>query len=96
MGLEVQRPGDKYLMHSCHQLCDIWGLRGCSAILPGAKGAALGKLPRGPQWDKAAGEAARTIPGRENGGNCDIKNLTRGCKVSVPAKQGEQICGKPF
>jgi formamidase len=25
------------------------------------------------KWDKIAGEAARTVPGRENGGNCDIK-----------------------
>jgi len=29
-------------------------------------------------WDKIASEAARTVPGRENGGNCDIKNLSRG------------------
>uniref|UniRef100_A0A1D1XVR9 Putative formamidase C869.04 n=1 Tax=Anthurium amnicola TaxID=1678845 RepID=A0A1D1XVR9_9ARAE len=28
-----------------------------------------------------AKEAARTIPGRENGGNCDIKNLSRGAKL---------------
>ena len=31
-----------------------------------------------------AGEAARTVPGRENGGNCDIKNLSRGCRVYFP------------
>ena len=24
------------------------------------------------------------IPGRENGGNCDIKNLSKGCKVYFP------------
>lgn len=53
-----------------------------AAQLPNAKGATLGKLPKGPAWDKAAAEAARTIPGRENGGNCDIKNLSRGCKAS--------------
>lgn len=30
-------------------------------------------------------EAARTIPGRpEHGGNCDIKNLSRGSKVYLP------------
>ena len=34
---------------------------------------------------KAAGqEAARTVPGREHGGNCDIKNLSRGSKCSFP------------
>jgi formamidase len=27
---------------------------------------------------------ARTVPGRENGGNCDIKNLSRGCTVYFP------------
>jgi formamidase len=35
-------------------------------------------------WDKVAVEAARTVPGRENGGNCDIKNLSRGCAVYFP------------
>lgn len=28
--------------------------------------------------------AARTVPPRENGGNCDIKNLTRGSRVYFP------------
>ncbi|KAM0877663.1 hypothetical protein ACQ4PT_035346 [Festuca glaucescens] len=36
------------------------------------------------EWQKIATEAARTIPGRENGGNCDIKNLSRGSKVYLP------------
>mmetsp|Transcript_199 Transcript_199/g.274 ORF Transcript_199/g.274 Transcript_199/m.274 type:complete len:267 (-) Transcript_199:213-1013(-) len=35
-------------------------------------------------WDKIASEGARTVPGRENGGNCDIKNLSRGCAVYFP------------
>ncbi|KAJ5372436.1 Acetamidase/Formamidase [Penicillium concentricum] len=34
---------------------------------------------------KIANEGARTIPGRpEHGGNCDIKNLSRGSKVYLP------------
>ncbi|PWY90956.1 formamidase [Aspergillus heteromorphus CBS 117.55] len=34
---------------------------------------------------KVAREGARTIPGRpEHGGNCDIKNLSRGSKVYLP------------
>src|SRR5260221_6592970 len=32
----------------------------------------------------AAAEGARTVPPREHGGNCDIKNLTRGSKVYFP------------
>ncbi|OMP01854.1 Acetamidase/Formamidase [Corchorus olitorius] len=36
------------------------------------------------EWEKIAVEAARTIPGRENGGNCDIKNLSRGSKIYLP------------
>jgi formamidase len=35
-------------------------------------------------WMAVAKEAARTVPGRENGGNCDIKNLSRGCTVYFP------------
>jgi formamidase len=61
------------------------------ALLPDAKGAMLGSLGHfkdkagvDEAWDKIASEAARTIPGRENGGNCDIKNLSRGCTVYFP------------
>jgi formamidase len=61
------------------------------ALLPDAKGAMLGSLGHfrdkaglDETWDKVASEAARTIPGRENGGNCDIKNLSRGCIVYFP------------
>jgi len=55
------------------------------ACLPEPKGACLGKVPLNtPEWARIAGEAARTVPGRENGGNCDIKNLSRGCKVYLP------------
>ena len=35
--------------------------------------------------EKIGKEGARTIPGRpELGGNCDIKNLSRGSKVYLP------------
>lgn len=60
------------------------------ACLPEPKGAILGKLGHFLQgegqseWDKVAQEAARTVPGRENGGNCDIKNLSEGCTVYFP------------
>jgi len=61
------------------------------ACLPEPKGAMLGKLGhfltesgKNETWDKVASEAARTVPGRENGGNCDIKNLSRGCTVYFP------------
>ena len=32
----------------------------------------------------ASMEAARTVPPREHGGNCDIKNLSRGSRVFFP------------
>jgi len=35
--------------------------------------------------EKVGKEGARTVPGRpEHGGNCDIKNLSRGSKVYLP------------
>ncbi|XWS33508.1 hypothetical protein CRYUN_Cryun22dG0089200 [Craigia yunnanensis] len=34
--------------------------------------------------EKIDKETAKTIPGRENGGNCDIKNLSRGSKIFLP------------
>ena len=33
---------------------------------------------------QAAASHCVQIPGRENGGNCDIKNLSKGCKVYFP------------
>ncbi|KAH7416226.1 hypothetical protein KP509_14G081500 [Ceratopteris richardii] len=55
------------------------------ALLPTPEGALLGKIEGGTQlWEEVAKDAARTIPGRENGGNCDIKNLSRGSKVYFP------------
>ena len=53
------------------------------ACLPEKHGALAGKL-RGAKADKVAREGARTVPPRENGGNCDIKNLTRGSRVYFP------------
>jgi formamidase len=51
--------------------------------LPSPESAHLGKL-QGSAAADAAKEAARTVPPREHGGNCDIKNLTRGSKVFFP------------
>ena len=50
----------------------------------GPTSAILGELKKGPTWDKVAKEGARTVPPRENGGNCDIKNLSRGSRVFFP------------
>ncbi|OLN87715.1 putative formamidase [Colletotrichum chlorophyti] len=46
--------------------------------------------------EKVGREGARTIPGRpEHGGNCDIKNLSRGSKVYLPVHGDGEIsfCG---
>ena len=42
-----------------------------AAQLPNPTGATLGKLPEA-DFDRVAKEAARTIPGREHGGNCGM------------------------
>jgi formamidase len=57
------------------------------ANLPNTKGAALGKVSKtqdSATWGRLAGEAARTVPPREHGGNCDIKNLSKGSRVFFP------------
>lgn len=51
--------------------------------LPYADTAHMGRM-QGEEAKQAAKEAARTVPPREHGGNCDIKNLTRGSKVYFP------------
>lgn len=53
------------------------------ALPPEPDGAVLGSLS-GEDFDRVAVEAARTAPPRENGGNQDIKNLTKGSRVFYP------------
>lgn len=54
------------------------------ALAPEPKNAYVGQdLPK-EVMDKIAREGARTVPGREHGGNCDIKNLSIGSRVWLP------------
>ncbi|NJR63474.1 MAG: acetamidase/formamidase family protein [Cyanobacteria bacterium CRU_2_1] len=53
------------------------------AALPNPKNAILGTLPKS-EFDRIASEAARTVPPREHGGNCDIKNLSKGSRIYFP------------
>jgi len=53
------------------------------AALPYADTALMGKLT-GAAAAEAAKYGARTVPPREHGGNCDIKNLSRGSQVYFP------------
>jgi len=53
------------------------------AELPNPEGACAGSLKK-EDAERVKEEGARTIPGRENGGNCDIKNLTRGTRAYFP------------
>ncbi|GAA5178949.1 acetamidase/formamidase family protein [Niveibacterium umoris] len=50
---------------------------------PFAKTAHAGKA-KGEVAAKIAAEGARTVPPREHGGNCDIKDLSRGSKIFFP------------
>lgn len=51
--------------------------------LPYAETAHMGRL-KGKAAKDAAAIAARTVPPREHGGNCDIKNLSKGSSVYFP------------
>lgn len=53
------------------------------AELPDPDSCVLGTL-KGADFDRVAQEGARTVPPRENGGNCDIKNLSKGSRVYFP------------
>ncbi|MEJ2566369.1 MAG: acetamidase/formamidase family protein [Gammaproteobacteria bacterium] len=53
------------------------------AALPYADTALMGRMTS-EAAKQAAMEAARTVPPREHGGNCDIKNLSRGSRVFFP------------
>ena len=53
------------------------------ALPPEPEFAVLGSLPES-EYARVASEAARTAPPRENGGNQDIKNLSKGSRVFYP------------
>ncbi|MBA4741103.1 MAG: acetamidase/formamidase family protein [Azoarcus sp.] len=53
------------------------------AAPPSAPTAHMGKMSADTR-DKAAAEGARTVPPREHGGNCDIKDLSRGSRIFFP------------
>ena len=64
------------------------------ALPPNPEGVILGSM-KGAKLKAAAMEAARTIPPREHGGNCDIKNLSRGSRIYLPVyvKGGGLVTG---
>ncbi|MEN2976564.1 acetamidase/formamidase family protein (plasmid) [Tistrella bauzanensis] len=78
-----------------HKLLDEWNVREKAlfdtdptrvpglANLPYAPTAHMGRL-KGSASEAAAATGARTVPPREHGGNCDIKDLSRGCKIYFP------------
>lgn len=53
------------------------------ANLPDTDAVVAGTLT-GKDFDRVAREGARTVPPRENGGNCDIKNLSKGSRIYLP------------
>lgn len=78
-----------------HELLNTWNQREAAliatdpervpplALPPEPDHAILGSLT-GADFDRVAGEGARTAPPRENGGNQDIKNLSKGTRVFYP------------
>jgi len=77
------------------KLLDTWNTRETAFIAtqpdrvpplacpPCAPTAHMGRL-QGEARDVAAVEGARTVPPREHGGNCDIKDLSRGSRIYFP------------
>ena len=75
------------------KMLDIWNTREQALIDTNPEGnlanppfmatAHMGQL-KGEARDKAAATGARTVPPREHGGNCDIKDLSRGSKIFFP------------
>jgi formamidase len=78
-----------------HELLQTWNKRETDLVatnpnrvpplanLPNPKNAILGTLKEA-EFDRVASEAARTVPPREHGGNCDIKNLSKGSRIYFP------------
>lgn len=74
-----------------HELLRTWNEREDPLISQGLAGPRADAISKsvlrtleGDDWERVAETAARTIPPRENGGNMDIKNLSRGSRVYFP------------
>lgn len=77
------------------ELLDVWNRREEKLVssdphknpplakLPESSGALLGNI-KPEAFDRVVKEAARTVPPREHGGNCDIKNLSIGSRLYLP------------
>ena len=65
------------LMEACREREQRAAEAGGTALPPEKIGAV-------PSWDPVASEGLRTMPPRENGGNMDIKQLTRGVRLLCP------------
>ena len=65
------------LMEACREREARAAMAGGTALPPEKIGAV-------PSWDPVASEGLRTMPPRENGGNMDIKQLTRGVRLLCP------------
>ncbi|KAM0937429.1 putative formamidase [Dioscorea sansibarensis] len=74
--LNIWNEREKKLVDKGHQsfkLCEVLHHRPLTCI-PTAEGCLLGMIKEGSsEWEKIVNEAARMIPRRENGGNCDFK-----------------------
>ncbi|MBC3194901.1 acetamidase/formamidase family protein [Pseudonocardia sp. C8] len=73
------------------ELLETWNARedplvaeGLAAPRAEATSTAVLRTLEGAEWERVAATAARTVPPRENGGNLDIKNLSRGSRVYFP------------
>ena len=73
------------------ELLETWNARedpliadGFAAPRADATSTAVLRTLQGEEWERVAATAARTVPPRENGGNLDIKNLSRGSRVYFP------------
>ena len=75
------------------KMLDIWNTREQALIdsnptaglaNPPSPGTAHTGKATGAAKAKVAAEGARTVPPREHGGNCDIKDLSRGSKIFFP------------
>ena len=62
------------LMEACREREERAAEAGGTALPPEKIGAV-------PSWDPVASEGLRTMPPRENGGNMDIRQLTKGVRL---------------
>ena len=82
LGWDIRTDSAKYVLYFVNAVLLLAAIFVCRAVQRSKPGTLL--LAMRDKEDRVRFSGARTVPPREHGGNCDIKDLSRGAKIFFP------------